>query len=133
MRYTRLSRNGYTEDAASAGSPLTYSQLTDEATTITAGIRFTDKISKTFKLIGGGGLEQDISHSVGNIFATGLSAGDTEVALNSNIRRTRVAGALDGYYNFDDTHQIKTGVSYHQSSFNDASTVTASISYIIGF
>lgn len=132
FRYSRLARDGYTE-SSSVSSPLTYSQLNDEAATAVASLRITDKISKDLRVVGIAGLEEDMTHNIGGISATGLTGGTATAYLTSNVRRTRTFGSLESLYNFDDTHRMSLGITYRQSDFNDANTTTAAVAYQIAF
>ncbi len=134
IRNTRISRSGYTEaTSGSVNRPLTYNRLTDEATTVLAGVHVADKLTKCLTIGGTAGFEQDIVHHVGQLSASGLTFGQPSVDFNSKVRETRAVASLDGAYKLTEAQQVVLSVGYRQEAYTNASTATASVAYQIGF
>jgi len=128
IRYAKTTRNGYTEDS-SVSTPLTYSGLSQETTTALIGVYLNGQVSERVNLMGGIGLEQDLSHNVGDYVAIGIAS----LAFNSNIKRTRPLAVVGASFAIDHRQSVAANVSYRQEAFQSSGSVTGLVTYQVGF
>lgn len=130
LRYTRIKQDGYTEDS-SVSAPLTYAALEDRSITALVGVKLNYKLVEKVNLTGSIGIEQDISHNVDNLSATGV-AGLTSENFNDNIKRTRPVASVGAYYSPIKGQRISADVYYQQLPFQSTGSATAYVNYTIG-
>jgi hypothetical protein len=128
IRYAKTTRNAYTEDT-SVSTPLTYSSLSQETTTALVGVHLNGQISERINLMGGIGLEQDMSHHVGDYVAIGVDS----LAFNSNIKRTRPIAVAGASFAIDYRQTVTANVSYRQEAFQSSDSFTGLVTYQVGF
>tara|TARA_R110001599_G_scaffold171353_1_gene362280 strand:+ start:291976 stop:293766 length:1791 start_codon:yes stop_codon:yes gene_type:complete len=131
LRYTKIKQNGYTEDAA-VTTPLTYATLEDRSTTGLLGVKLNHKLTEKVNLTGSIGVEQDLSHHVDNLNASGVSGLSSE-NFNDSINRTRPVATLGAYFSPVKNQRIAAEIYYQQLPFQSTGSVTAYVNYTIGF
>lgn len=132
VRYTRIKQDAYTEETTSAvTAPLTYAALSDRSTAALLGIKVDHKLAEKLNLKASLGVEQDLSHQVDNLTATGVS-GLTSENFNDNIERTRPVASIGAYYMPAKNQRIAADLYYQQLPFQSTGSTTAYINYMIG-
>lgn len=131
VRYTRIKQDAYREDTG-IQNPLSYSALSDRSTVALAGIKLNHKFTESVTLTGSVGVEQDLSHHVDNLNASGVS-GLTSENFNDNIKRTRPVASFGAQFTPLRNHRIAGEIFYQQLPFQSTASVTAYVDYAIGF
>ena len=131
-RYTQNNMGGYTEaTTASVTTPLTYSALNTNATTVLAGIGLAYKGIPQAALIASAGVESDTNAANGSINATGLS-GLTPVNFNSNLVKTRPTASIGAYYDVEKNQRLAIAGIYRQEAYQTVQTTTVMATYTVG-
>ena len=133
IRYVNIERNGYTEEATpSVTTPLSYSSIRQETTSLLLGANFSARISP--KLIGSGaiGIEQDISRKIGDYSANGI-VGLDPINFSNDTNRTRGVASVGLAYYVKNAQVISGQVTYREEAFGNTSTTTAMVTYTAGF
>lgn len=130
LRYTRIKQDGYTEEG-SITSPLTYSSLEDRSTVALIGVKLNQKLAEKVNLTGSVGVEHDLSHSVDDLTATGVS-GLTSENFNNNLNRTRPVASIGAYYSPAKNQRIAFDLYYQQHPFQSTGSATAYVNYTLG-
>lgn len=130
MRYTSVKQDAYTEDA-SISSPLSYSALEDRSTVALVGVKLNQKLTVKVNLTGSVGIEHDLSHSVDDLTATGVS-GLTSENFNDSLSRTRPVASLGAYFRPASNQRIAVDFYYQQLPFQSTGSATAYVNYTIG-
>lgn len=131
LRYTRITQGGYTENS-SVTTPLTYAPLEDRSITALVGVKLDHRLTEQVNLTGSIGIEQDISHHVDNLTASGVS-GLTSENFNDSIKRTRPVATLGAYFSPARNQRIAAEIYYQQLPFQSTGSTTAYVNYTIGF
>ena len=130
LRYTKLQRNGYTEDlSADVQNPLTYSGLSQETTTALVGLRLNARVGDKINLMASAGVENDINHNVGDYSAIGIDS----LSFNQNIRHVRPVASAGASYAIDKRHVVGVNMNYRQEAFNSSNSVSGMVTYQVGF
>ena len=130
LRYTRIKQDAYTEEG-SIFSPLTYAALEDRSTVALVGMKLNQKLTEKVNLTGSLGIEHDLSHSVDDLTATGVS-GLTSENFNDNLNRTRPVASIGAYFSPAINQRISADFYYQQLPFQSTGSATAYVNYTIG-
>ncbi|MBS0307420.1 MAG: autotransporter outer membrane beta-barrel domain-containing protein [Proteobacteria bacterium] len=131
LRHTKIRQGAYTEDA-SVTAPLSYAALEDRSMTALVGVKLDHKLTDKVNLTASLGIEHDISHSVDNLTASGVS-GLTSENFNDSITRTRPVATLGAYFSPARNQRIAAEIYYQQLPFQSTGSATAYVHYTIGF
>jgi hypothetical protein len=82
-------------------------------------------------LTGSVGIEHDLSHSVDDLTATGVS-GLTSENFNDNLNRTRPVASIGAYFSPAINQRISADFYYQQLPFQSTGSATAYVNYTIG-
>ena len=133
VRYTDVKAAGYTEaSSSSVRVPLTYNSLSQENTSLLAGIRWSGKLTDRLSLNGSVGVEQDVSNNNSNYTATGLT-GLTPILFNTDLNKTRPVASIGTTVSIDKRQQLAFSVLYSEQAFSKSSSTSAYGTYTIGF
>lgn len=130
LRYTKIKQDGYTEEG-SISSPLTYATLEDRSTVALVGMKLNQKLTEKVNLTGSVGIEHDLSHSVDDLTATGVS-GLTSENFNDNLNRTRPVASIGAYFSPASNQRIAVDFYYQQLPFQSTGSATAYVHYTLG-
>lgn len=132
VRHTKVRANGYTEAASSTvTAPLTYAALTQEASTASAGVKFTGRVTPEAGVFASAGLEQDFSSRAGTYSATGV-AGLTDIVFNPDVKKTRTTAAVGAWYDVEKNQRIGFNAIYRTEPFRTVNTLSAMLTYTVG-
>jgi uncharacterized protein YhjY with autotransporter beta-barrel domain len=132
IRYTQNNMGGYTESATSAvTTPLTYSALNTNATTVLAGVGASYKFVPEAAVFASAGVESDTNTANGSLSATGLS-GLTPVNFNANPVKTRPTATVGAYYDIEKNQRLGITGIYRQEPYQAVSTTTVMATYTVG-
>ena len=130
LRYTRIKQDAYTEEG-SIFSPLTYAALEDRSTVALVGMKLNQKLTDKVNLTGSVGIEHDLSHSVDDLTATGVS-GLTSENFNDSLNRTRPVASIGAYFSPASNQRIAVDFYYQQLPFQSTGSATAYVNYTLG-
>ena len=130
LRYTRIKQDAYTEEG-SISSPLTYAALEDRSTVALVGMKLNQKLTDKVNLTGSVGIEHDLSHSVDDLTATGVS-GLTSENFNDSLNRTRPVASIGAYFSPAINQRISADFYYQQLPFQSTGSATAYVHYTLG-
>jgi Autotransporter beta-domain len=132
IRYTQNNMGGYTEGTSSSVStPLTYSALKTNATTVLAGVGASYKVIPTITTFASAGVETDTNTANGSLSAAGVS-GLTPVNFNPNPVKTRPTAMLGASYDIEKNQRIGITGIYRQEAYQAVQTTTVMATYTVG-
>jgi hypothetical protein len=133
LRYTSNLMGAYTEGTnPQVISPLTYSEVNTQATTVTAGIRVSYKLSSSVTAFASAGRDTDIESDNGIYSASGVS-GIVPIVFNPNPARSRLTTTFGVHHHFGGNHRLALTGIYRQDIFDNSSTTAAFATYTLGF
>lgn len=133
LRYTNIKRNGYTESAsASVTTPLTYSTLSQESTSLLLGVNLAAQVASALTVSGTVGVETDTSQKISNYSASGVTDLGS-IQFNNDTRRTRAVASASVAYQVGKAQQISAQLVYREEAYGSTSTATGMLTYSAGF
>jgi hypothetical protein len=130
VRKTRINRSGYTETNA-VTAPLTYSDLNQEITTVSAGIRTNFKFSDKLHLLGNVGIEKNVGSSISTLNSTGVT-GLISTDFSANYAKTRPVGSVGVSYAVTKDQRISLIAVYRKEAFQSSGSTTSFLMYQVG-
>lgn len=133
LRYTQNHMAGYTESAsASVTAPLTYSALSTNATTVSAGVGLNYRWMPKAMLLASAGIETDTNASNGTYSATGID-GIGPMDFNPNPVKNRATATLGAFFELAKNLHLDITAIFRQEAYQAVSTRTVLARFSVGF
>lgn len=122
IRKTKVTRGGYAE-TSEVTTPLTYSDLNQDITTVLAGVRMRKKYGEELLVTASVGVEQNIGSNISTLDATGVT-GLTATDFTANYAKTRPVASVGASYVIDKNQRISLSAMYRKEAFQSSSSTT---------
>jgi hypothetical protein len=132
-RYTKITRNGYTETSTSAvTTPLTFDDINQERTTLIIGNALRYQLNDKTSMRAYVNYEQELNYNGAKFATTGVS-GTTNFNLSNDIHHAKLVGGLGLSYQPKQNHEVSVAYNYRKSAMNANEISSVFASYAIGF
>ena len=131
MRYMKIERKGYTETSG-ADFPVTYDDTAFEATTFTAGVKMSGKLSKQLGVRIGAGLEHDVHNRMDATTGSIRDLGAFSIS-SPGCDRTRAVASVGTWYAMGENQQLGFDIAYTGHELDSSSAMQVAMTYSIGF
>ena len=132
-RYTKITRNGYTETTTAAvTTPLTFDDINQERTTLIIGNALRYQLNDKTSMRAYVNYEQELNYNGAKFATTGVS-GTTNFNLSSDIHHAKLVGGLGLSYQPKQNHEVSVAYNYRKSAMNANEISSVFASYAIGF
>jgi len=132
-RYTKITRNGYTETTTSAvTTPLTFDDINQERTTLIIGNALRYQLNDKTSMRAYVNYEQELNYNGAKFATTGVS-GTTNFNLSNDIHHAKLVGGLGLSYQPKPNHEVSVAYNYRKSAMNANEISSVFASYAIGF
>ena len=132
-RYTKITRNGYTETTTAAvTTPLTFDDINQERTTLIIGNALSYQLNDKTSMRAYVNYEQELNYNGAKFATTGVS-GTTNFNLSSDIHHAKLVGGLGLSYQPKQNHEVSVAYNYRKSAMNANEISSVFASYAIGF
>jgi len=132
-RYTKITRNGYTETTTSAvTTPLTFDDINQERTTLIIGNALRYQLNDKTSMRAYVNYEQELNYNGAKFATTGVS-GTTNFNLSNDIHHAKLVGGLGLSYQPKKNHEVSVAYNYRKSAMNANEISSLFASYAIGF
>ncbi len=129
IRYATIHQDAFSDGFVSYGS------LEQKTYTILAGIKAHYRINPKIALLGSLGLEHDLDEDVDDLSVTinGLSTLAAASMSDSRVDKTRLLGSVGFSFFASRNQRLEGKVMYEKLRYNNTTSTTAYINYVIGF
>lgn len=130
LRYSQIKRSAYIE-GSNVSTPLSYSEVKDEAATALAGLKLNIALADDFNIQGHLGIEDDVHQKTGNLITSGID-GLTPVAISSDKNHFRGVAGIGAALNVSKYQVLRGYINYQQLPYQTKAATTAMLTYELG-